>query len=64
MRPLQVLPFRVRVHMVEIAVKEYSQLTRSPELDPHHQMQVSVTTKIRLFGREFYSSAEDTVSIL
>ena len=38
----QVLPLRIRVNVEVMAFKEYFILSRSPELEPHHQMQFSV----------------------
>ena len=36
-----------------MATDEYSELPRSPELEPHHQMQFSVIPRTPLFGFEF-----------
>ena len=36
------LPFRVRVVLEELAMKEASILPRSPEVEPHHQIKFSV----------------------
>ena len=35
----QVRPLSVRVHQGVMVMKEYSTLTKDPELEPHHQMQ-------------------------
>ena len=44
----QVLSLQVTVDLRVIAMK-YSTLTRSPELDPYHQMQFSIIPRISLF---------------
>ena len=42
MRLKQVLPLRFTVDLGVMAIKEYFPLFRSPELEPHNQMQFSV----------------------
>ena len=38
----QVLPLQIRVDLGIMAVNGYSTLSRSPELESHHQMQFSI----------------------
>ena len=49
MGPMQVLTRRVRVDPGLMAMKEYSILPKSLELKPHHQMQISVISRLSLF---------------
>ena len=46
----QVRPIQVRVNLGVMVMKEYSTLLKSPGLKPHHLLQLSVITKIPLFG--------------
>ena len=51
MKPLQVLPPRLRVDIGVMAVKEWdSTLPESPELEPHYQIQFSVITRTLFLG--------------
>ena len=48
MRPKQILPLWVRVDQAVMAMKRYSTLPRSLELEPHHKIQLIIIPKIQL----------------
>ena len=48
MEPQQILLFQVWINRGLMAMKGYSTLSRSSELEPHHQMQCSVISTINL----------------
>ena len=62
MRPQQVLPLKIKVDLGIMAMKGYSTLPRSPELEPHHQMLFSIIPGSPIFcrGQGFDSSADNT----
>ena len=47
----KIIPLQVRVDLEIMAMKGYSTLPRSPELEPHHQMHFIVIPRIPQFGR-------------
>ena len=65
MGPKQVLSLWVRVDIGVIPMKEYSVLSSSGELEPHHQMLLSVILSIlSLFGEKgSFPSARNTDSV-
>ena len=60
MKPLQVLPHQVKVDQ---RVKEYSIQPRSSELEPHHQIQFSVTPKTLFFRGKGLTSLQRIWSV-
>ena len=56
MGPYLILPFRVKVDMRTIAIKEYSKLLKAPGVEPHQQMLFSVISRSVVVG--FLSSIE------
>ena len=61
MRPYQLLPFRVRVNLGVMAMKEYSTLLRASEMEPHHRMQFSVILRSPIFS--CYSVGDSVCSL-
>ena len=57
MKTLQVLSLQVRLNLGIIAMKEYCALTRVPELEPHHQMQFSVISRLAITPQQGKQSA-------
>ena len=61
---MYLLPLRVSVDLEVMARKGYSTLLRSPELEPQHQMQLSVLRKTPLYlDGAYYPSLGDTVCV-
>ena len=48
MVPKQVLPLRVRVDLGVMAIKGYATHPRSPQLEPHYQMQFRIIPRTPL----------------
>ena len=62
MGPHQEQPLRGRMDLVVMPMKDYSTLSRSPELEPHHQMLFNFLLKTSLLEGS-YPSAENKVSV-
>ena len=58
-----VLPLRVRVDLVEMAMKEYSSDSSFPELESHHKSWFSVLPRISYSFMESLTLAEGTAII-
>ena len=57
-----ILSLWVRVDLVVIVMKSYSTLTKSPVLEPQHQMQFILIHRILLL-KESYPPGGDTISV-
>ena len=66
MGPKQVLQLQVRVDLGVMAMKGYSTFPRSPKLEPHHQMQFSVISRIlnKEYSQYIPSPANRAIGIL
>ena len=49
MGPKEVLPLRVRVELEVTVIKGYSTLPRSPQIEPHYQLEFSVMPRTSFF---------------
>ena len=52
MRPSQVLSFWLRLDLGVMEMKGYLPPSRSPELEPHHQMQFSVIPRTHTISED------------
>ena len=49
-----VLPLQVRVDLRAVVMKGYSTFSEVPKLEPHHQIQFSVISRILVEGRSYF----------